>query len=148
MDTDAKTGLATISIGSDSGIKAGNRLEVYRLKPDPKYLGKIEVLDVRQSWAAVRVTDAARFGSLEVGDHVVSRITRSGVTKRQGEPEESKAKIHELEMKIDRLTKQIDSLREELKLAKPRSGSGRRETIPGTGSNSGQPTVEGPANRQ
>src|SRR5439155_10865565 len=46
-------------------------------------------------------------------------------TSVKGQPEESKARILELELKVDQLMKQIDALRDELKKqpAKPRSGS-------------------------
>jgi hypothetical protein len=48
-----------------------------------------------------------------------------GGTNSKGEPQESKARILELENKVDQLMKQIDALRHELKEqpAKPRSGS-------------------------
>jgi hypothetical protein len=48
-------------------------------------------------------------------------------------PEESKARIQELELKVDELLKQMESLRKELKQpsAKPSSGSSRIEAIPG-----------------
>src|SRR5882672_952737 len=36
LETDAKTGLVTISIGTDSGVNVGNTLEVFRMNP-PKY---------------------------------------------------------------------------------------------------------------
>jgi hypothetical protein len=44
-DVDAKSGLVTITIGSDAGLQKGQKLEVYRLKPAPKYLGQIEIID-------------------------------------------------------------------------------------------------------
>ena len=46
-------------------------------------------------------------------------------TSVKGQPEESKARILELELKVDQLMKQIDALRDELKKqpGKPRSGS-------------------------
>jgi hypothetical protein len=42
-----KTGLIQISIGSDAGLETGHTLEVYRLKPNPKYIGPIEIIEVR-----------------------------------------------------------------------------------------------------
>jgi hypothetical protein len=75
LQADAKTGLATISIGTDSGIKSGNKLEVYRLKPEPKYLGKIEIMEAQAHRAVGRLAEAARSGSLERGDLVAGKVT-------------------------------------------------------------------------
>jgi hypothetical protein len=75
LQTDAKTGLATISIGTDSGIKSGNKLEVYRLKPTPKYLGKIEILEAQAHRAVGRWDNGAPWGSLEKGDLVAGKVT-------------------------------------------------------------------------
>ncbi|HEV3258300.1 MAG TPA: hypothetical protein VG013_15580, partial [Gemmataceae bacterium] len=46
-ESDPKTGLVTISIGSDSGVTKGNTLEVYRYKPRPDYVGMIRIVDSR-----------------------------------------------------------------------------------------------------
>ena len=74
LDTDAKTGLVTISIGSDAGISPGNTLEVFRIKPEPKYLGTIRILDSQPHQAVGRLTAAPRYGALEKGDIVASKI--------------------------------------------------------------------------
>jgi hypothetical protein len=74
LETDAKTGLVTISIGSDSGISPGNTLEVFRIKPEPKYLGTIRILDSQPHQAVGRLTAAPRYGALEKGDIVASKI--------------------------------------------------------------------------
>jgi Skp family chaperone for outer membrane proteins len=74
LDTDAKTGLVTISIGSDAGISPGNTLEVFRIKPEPKYLGTIRILDSQPHQAVGRLTATPRYGALEKGDIVASKI--------------------------------------------------------------------------
>jgi hypothetical protein len=75
LEYDTKAGIAIISIGSDSGIKVGSQLEVYRLKPNPKYLGKIEILQVQENRAVGRFPDdAPRGGPLEKGDRVASKV--------------------------------------------------------------------------
>jgi len=74
LDTDAKTGLVTISIGSDHGISVGNTLEVFRIKPEPKYLGTIRIVDVQAHQAVGRLTAAPRYGALAKGDIVASKI--------------------------------------------------------------------------
>jgi len=73
LESDTRTGQAIISIGSGSGIKAGSQLEVYRLKPNPKYLGKIEILAAQENRALGRLFDA-RFGPVEKGDLVASKV--------------------------------------------------------------------------
>ncbi len=74
LDTDAKTGLVTISIGSDHGISVGNTLEVFRIKPEPKYLGTIRIVDAQAHQAVGRLTAAPRYGALAKGDIVASKI--------------------------------------------------------------------------
>jgi len=74
LDTDAKTGLVTISIGSDHGISVGNTLEVFRTKPEPKYLGTIRIVDAQAHQAVGRLTAAPRYGALAKGDIVASKI--------------------------------------------------------------------------
>jgi len=72
--TDAKTGLVTISIGSDHGVNVGNTLEVFRVKPEPKYLGTIRILDAQHHKAVARLTAPPRYGPLKEGDIVASKI--------------------------------------------------------------------------
>jgi predicted nuclease with TOPRIM domain len=74
QDTDAKTGLVTISIGSDSGVNVGNTLEVFRIKPEPKYLGTIKIVDAQAHQAVGRLTAPPRYGLLEKGDIVATKI--------------------------------------------------------------------------
>ena len=74
LETDAKTGLVTISIGTDSGVNVGNTLEVFRVKPEPKYLGTIRILDAQAKQAVGRLTAPPRYGLLEKGDIVATKI--------------------------------------------------------------------------
>lgn len=74
LETDAKNNLVTISIGSDSGISKGNTLEVYRLKPEPKYLGKIRVLEVNHHEAVAKPVAVQRTAMIQKGDTVASTI--------------------------------------------------------------------------
>jgi hypothetical protein len=73
--SDPQSGYITITIGSDAGLSKGNTLEVYRLKPDPKYLGTVRILDVRANEAVAKLVGSARRGQIQVGDHVSSNIT-------------------------------------------------------------------------
>lgn len=75
-ESDPRTGLVTISIGSDSGILKGHKLEVYRFQPKPDYVGMIQIVDSRHHEAVGRVLPPLRAGAapIQVGDHVASRI--------------------------------------------------------------------------
>jgi hypothetical protein len=69
---DPPSGLVTLSIGSDAGLKKGDTLEAYRLKPEAKYLGTIQVLEVRPDIAVGR--PLSRTTQVQVGDRVASNI--------------------------------------------------------------------------
>jgi hypothetical protein len=71
--TDPQSGLLTLTIGSDAGLAKGNTLEVYRLKPEPAYLGTIEVLMVRHDQAVAKPLTRLK-GQIQVGDTVASNI--------------------------------------------------------------------------
>ncbi|HEV3205090.1 MAG TPA: hypothetical protein VGY77_11930 [Gemmataceae bacterium] len=74
VEIDAKSGLLTISIGSDSGINVGHTLEVYRLEPNPEYLGSIKIVDVHFKQAVARAVLPLKTEKLRKGDVVASRI--------------------------------------------------------------------------
>jgi len=65
--------LLTITIGSDAGLARGHTLEVFRLGPNPKYLGTVEILEVRPHEAVAR--PMKKGAPLQVDDRVASRIT-------------------------------------------------------------------------
>jgi hypothetical protein len=74
--TDRQTGTVTVSIGSDAGLRKGHTLEVYRLKPNPTYLGTIQILDVRPTEAVAKPPTGGSRAVIEVGDQVTSSIHR------------------------------------------------------------------------
>lgn len=77
--SDPRSGLVTISIGSDSGILKGHALEVFRLEPQPKYLGTIRVIDSRFHEAVGRVTTPMRGGNeIKKGDLVATHLAGAG----------------------------------------------------------------------
>ncbi len=67
------SGLVTITIGSDSGIAKGHTLEVFRLKPLPKYLGQIRIVSVSHK-EAVGQFAGRMTGPLREGDTVAARV--------------------------------------------------------------------------
>jgi hypothetical protein len=74
-EVDAKSGLMTISIGSDAGLQKGHTLEVYRLNP-PKYLGTIRIIDVRPK-DAVGKPQGRTLSDIQAGDKIASKIKGS-----------------------------------------------------------------------
>jgi hypothetical protein len=77
---DAQSGLVTISIGTDKGVRQGNTLDVYRLSPVPAYEGTIYILSARANEAVGRPTTKGRI-PLQVGDRVASNV----MSKRYGD---------------------------------------------------------------
>jgi hypothetical protein len=65
-------GLMTLSIGSDSGVRKGHTLEVFRLDP-PKYLGTVRVIESGPK-EAVAQPEGRLLGEVRVRDSVASRI--------------------------------------------------------------------------
>ena len=119
LDADSKSGLATISLGTDSGIKSGNTLEVYRLGSNPKHLGKIEILGVQADRAVGRLVDVAPSDVLEKGALVAGKLTGNADGKAAGEAitssQESKERMMLLERRVQQLMIEVDALRGELK---------------------------------
>jgi hypothetical protein len=74
-EVDDKSGIVTISIGSDAGLAKGHTLEVYRLHPKPVYLGTVTILEVTASEA---VAKAQAKDKIQVGDKVAGNITGKG----------------------------------------------------------------------
>ena len=71
---DDKSGLVTISVGDDVGLVKGNTLEVYRLKPEAKYVGAIQVIDTKEHEAVAKPFKVQIV--LQVGDKVTSKIVQ------------------------------------------------------------------------
>ncbi len=75
IDPDGK--FVRISVGSDSGLRAGHKLEIYRRKPDSKYVGRIELTQVDPDFAVGKILPQFRRATIQEGDLVASRITAS-----------------------------------------------------------------------
>ncbi len=64
-----------ITIGSDDGLVAGHELNLYRLKPRPEFLGKIQIVAVDPNQAVGRVVGKTYQGKkIKEGDIVSSTI--------------------------------------------------------------------------
>ena len=70
---DEKGGLCTISMGRKQGIAKGQILEVFRLAPSPKYLGKLEVVEIAGDCAECKPSGRIN-GNLKVGDQVATKL--------------------------------------------------------------------------
>jgi chromosome segregation ATPase len=68
-----QTGSIILSIGSDAGLKKGDKLEVYRLKPKPLYLGQIEITELKATEAVARRIGMLR-DTVRAGDEASTQI--------------------------------------------------------------------------
>jgi hypothetical protein len=69
---DTGSGLVTIDIGGEAGLARGHTLEMYRLKPAPRYLGTLRIIEVRASEAVGKMEK--KIAEVEAGDQVSSQI--------------------------------------------------------------------------
>jgi myosin heavy subunit len=70
------SGSIILSIGSEAGLKKGDTLEVYRLKPKPLYLGQIVITELKAKEAIARQIRKRPSGGEPIcaGDEVSTRI--------------------------------------------------------------------------
>ena len=69
--------LIEIDIGSDLGLKGGHTLEIFRLTPQPTYLGTVRILQVRPTRSVGRVVATnplKKETQIRIGDQVASQI--------------------------------------------------------------------------
>lgn len=72
---DGVSGLVSLSVGSDHGLKKGQTLEVYRTKPRAEYLGVIQILEVTStSSVGQRQKSDLPLSPIREGDLVVDKI--------------------------------------------------------------------------
>ncbi len=84
----APEGLLTIGLRRESGVRLGALLHVFRLEPQPEYLGRVKVLEVVNGTAAVaRVVGQVRL--IRPGDRVARELT-VGQAEPGARPDEKK----------------------------------------------------------
>jgi hypothetical protein len=66
--------LVTVSLGSDHGLSVGTVLQVYRLSPEPLYLGTVTITNLETHRAAGRFTPAVKQATVMKGDTVDTRV--------------------------------------------------------------------------
>src|SRR5262249_44860524 len=72
---DPRNKMFEVSIGSDDGLVPGHGLLLYRTKPRPEYLGRVQVVRVEPDQAVVRVMGSTVQGKqIKEGDIVSSNI--------------------------------------------------------------------------
>ena len=69
-----KNDLVEVSIGSDDGLKAGHKLEVFR---GSSYLGRLEVLSTSEDKAVGKIMSDYKKGQIQRGDNVATRFKLS-----------------------------------------------------------------------
>jgi hypothetical protein len=67
------SGLVSLNIGSDAGLRQGQTLEVFRLKPNPTYLGTLRIEGVKKETAVGKLI-SRRGKELQIGDLVASKV--------------------------------------------------------------------------
>jgi len=78
--------LVTLSIGSDVGLARNHTLDIYRLNPDPKYIGRLRIVDVRPTGSVGRVINQPGMLTpvVQVGDTV--GLLQTEAEPRGGQP--------------------------------------------------------------
>ncbi len=64
--------LIEVSLGSDEGIRAGNKLDIYRR--DGSYIGRVIVVDTNTDRAVARIVPEYRQGVIRRGDRVATKL--------------------------------------------------------------------------
>jgi hypothetical protein len=68
-------GLVEISIGSDSGIQKGHKLDLYRVgSAGNKYVGRVEVLKTSPDKAVCKIIPSFQQSEVQKGDRVASKL--------------------------------------------------------------------------
>jgi hypothetical protein len=71
--TQASSDLLKLSVGSDSGLKQGHTMELFRLGAKPVYLGTVRIISLEPKAAVAKPIDRL-IGAPQIGDTVSSRI--------------------------------------------------------------------------
>ena len=87
LKVDAKDGsLVEISLGTDSGVTKSHTLELYRLQPQPKYLGRVRIIEASPTRSVGRVLvpgGADNRPQIQEGDEVTSHLLPEKSEKRE-----------------------------------------------------------------
>jgi hypothetical protein len=79
VDDKDGTTLVQVSLGRDQGVEKNHTLDVYRLRPEPKYLGMIRIVEAYNHKAVGRLIsngNPAFRPQLRANDLVTSKVTK------------------------------------------------------------------------
>jgi hypothetical protein len=74
-----EAGFVQLSLGTDHGLKKNHTLDVYRLQPEPKYLGMVRIVDANFHNSVGRLIPSGNVAfrtPLREGDLVTSTLTK------------------------------------------------------------------------
>ncbi len=64
-----------ISIGANDGLVPGHELDVYHLKPQPEYIGKVRIIETDPNQASAKLIGKTMYGKkIQEGDSVTTKI--------------------------------------------------------------------------
>jgi hypothetical protein len=68
----SKEGFIYLSVGSDAGVRPGQTLHVYRVQPQPKYLGTVTVVETQPQQSVAKADKLA--DAVRPGDQIASEL--------------------------------------------------------------------------
>ncbi len=77
LEVDPQGKLVQISVGKDDGLDKLHQLDVFRVTPKGKYVGRIEIIEVEPDRAVARILSGFKQDSIKKGDLVATRIIAS-----------------------------------------------------------------------
>jgi vacuolar-type H+-ATPase subunit I/STV1 len=77
LKVDPQGKFVEISIGSDDGLRKQHRLQVFRVKPQGKFVGTIEIVGTDPDRSAARILPEFKQDTIQEGDLVAARITQN-----------------------------------------------------------------------
>lgn len=72
-------GLMQISLGTDDGVNVGDQLDVYRLKPQPKYVGRCKVTNAVARSCVAELRIPVKGIQATAGDHVTKELLQGAL---------------------------------------------------------------------
>lgn len=66
--------LVGLSVGTLDGLRRGDEIEVVRLHPVPRYLGKVKIINCKANESVAIAVRGTLKGDLEAGDYVTTRL--------------------------------------------------------------------------
>jgi hypothetical protein len=87
VQLDDKNHLAEVNVGSEQGLQKDQTLDVYRLRPQPVYLGRLRMIEVQANRAVGHIEPQAAWKALQVGDQVAGSLAKRNAPDPRGDSE-------------------------------------------------------------